>query len=148
MGLPDWALESARSPISREKARPNFPLKFRLNLKLGVGRRIQFRAHTGPEEIEVALKGVAAADRNLKRLETRVTYLYPSSLFAVLNDRVVQLQFFQRRDDVIRAVTFVKDVAQQTEFPIFTRIVNQGRFREHALETALIRKKPNEAAAW
>src|SRR5439155_4495426 len=104
-------------------------------------------ARFSPEEIKVALDRVAAAERDLKRFEARITHLCASTNLAVLNPCVMDLQLPLGSYDIIGAVTFVKEITEDTEFPIITGIVNQGRFWKHAFKAEFIGEQPNQATA-
>src|SRR5439155_6420302 len=147
MGFHDWPPESSRQSGGSEKTRRDLPLEFRLDLDLDVGGRLRFGARFSPEEIKVALDRVAAAERDLKRFEARITHLCASTNLAVLNPCVMDLQLPLGSYDIIGAVTFVKEITEDTEFPIITGIINQGRFWDHAFQTELVSEQPDQATA-
>src|SRR5207249_7325599 len=118
MGLYDWQAESPRQSGGGEKARRNISLEFRRDLKLDERGRVCLGACFSPEEIKVAPDRDAAAKRDLKRLEARVARLYPSLILAVLNDCVMHLQLSLGGYDIIGAVTLVKQISEDTKFPI------------------------------
>src|SRR5438874_9676598 len=132
VGVYDWPFESSRQPGNREKTRRNISLEFRRDLELDERRRVRFGACFGAEEIKVALDRDAASERNIKRLEARIGRLYPSTILAVLNPRVVQLQLALVSYDVIGSVTFVKQILEDAKFSIITGIINQSGFWKDA----------------
>src|SRR6266581_8067080 len=147
MGLYDWQAESSRQPGNSEKARRNISLEFRFDLELHERGRLCLGACFGPKEIKVALDRDAASERNIKRLEARIGRLYPSTILAVLNPRVVHLQLPLGSYDVIGAVTFVKQISEDAKFPIITGIINQSRLWKNAFQTELIGEEPDDTAA-
>ncbi len=99
------------------------------------------------EEIEIAEKRVAAARRDLKRLEPGKADLGSSPVFVVLDDGVMRLQLVHGSYDVIGAKTDVIEFAKKADFPVIGGLVNQSRLREHAFQPQFIGKKPDKAAA-
>src|SRR5882724_5818252 len=147
MGLYDWPTEGSRQSSRREKTERDFSLEFRLDINLDVGGRPRFGARFGAEELKIAPDGTAAAEGDLERLKAGIPYLSSCTVLAVLNDGVVDLQFPLGSYDIISAVTFVKKITKDPEFPIVSRIINQGRFWEDAFQTELISEQPDQAAA-
>src|SRR5438552_1264040 len=147
MGFYDWPTEGSRQSGGSEKTGRDISLEFRLDLDLDVGGGLRLGARFGAEEIKVALNSNAAAESDLKRFETGVTCLNSSAILAVLNPCVVHLQLPLGGDDIIGAVTFVKEITEDTKFPIITGIINQGRFWEDAFQTEFIGEEPNQATA-
>src|SRR5439155_10750003 len=66
---------------------------------------------------------------------------------AILDDRVVNLKLARWRDHVIGAVTFEKEIAGETKFPVVIRIVDKRGFGEDSFESEMIGEKPDQAAA-
>src|SRR6266567_1146107 len=132
---------------SRPKAGGNLSLEFRLDLELHKGCRPRSCARFSPEEIEVAPDGAAAAQCDLKRLEAGVAHLYSGTILAVLNPCVMHLQFPLRSYDIVGTVTFVKKITKYADFPVVSRVINQGRCREDAFGTELVREKPDDTTA-
>src|SRR5438876_6346635 len=147
MGVYDWPFESSRQPGNREKTRRNISLEFRRDLELDERRRVRFSACFGPEEIKVALDGDAASERNIKRLEARIGRLYPSTILAVLNPRVVHLQLPLGSYDVIGAETLVNQISEDAKFPIIIGIINQGGLRKHTFQTEMVCEEPDDTTA-
>src|SRR6266516_1983511 len=147
MGLYDWPPESSRQSGSSEKARRNISLEFRFDLELHERGRLRLGACFGPKEIKVALDRDAASERNIKRLEARIGRLYPSTILAVLNPRVVHLQLPLGSYHVIGAVTFVKQISEDAKFPIITGIINHCRLWKDAFQTQVVGEKPDDTAA-
>src|SRR6266487_5315339 len=110
MGLYDWQAESPRQSGSSENARRNISLEFRRDLELDERGRVRLGACFGPKEIKVPPDSDAAAERDLKRLQARIARLYPSTILAVLNPRVVHLQLPLGGYDIIGAETFVNQI--------------------------------------
>src|SRR5205823_6407236 len=147
MGLYDWQAESPRQSGGGEKTRRNISLEFRLDLELDERGRVRFGACFGAEEIKVALDGDAASERNIKRLEARIGRLYPSTILAVLNPRVVHLQLPLGSYDVIGAETLVNQISEDAKFPIITGIINQSRLWKNAFQTQVVGEKPDDTTA-
>src|SRR6266567_3959429 len=147
VGLYDWPAESPRQPSGGEKTRRDLPLKFRLDLELDEGCRPRSGARFSPEEIKVPLDRTAAAERDLKRLEAGVAHLYSGTILAVLNPCVMHLQLPLGSYDIIGTVTFVKKITKYADFPVVSRVINQGRFWEDAFETEPVREKPDDTTA-
>src|SRR6266576_3955643 len=147
MGLFHRAIENSRQPERGQKTRRDLSLKSRLDLNLDVGSRPRFGARFGAEEIKVALDGTAGAELDVKGLKAGILCQNSYAVLAVLNDGVVDLQFPLGSYDIISAVTFVKEIAKDTKFPIVSQIINQGRFWEDAFQTELVSEQPDQAAA-
>src|SRR6266403_4564587 len=147
MGLFDWPTESSRQSSRREKTERNLSLKSCVDLNLDVGGRPRFGARFGAEEIKVAPYRNAAAELDYKGLKAGILCLNSCFVLAVLNDGVVDLQFPLGSYDIISAETFVKEIAKDTEFPIVSQIIDQGRFWEDAFQTELVSEQPDQAAA-
>src|SRR6266404_3479885 len=147
MGLFHRAIESSRQPERGQKTRRDFSLKSRLDLNLDVGSRPRFGARFGAEEIKVALDGIAAAELDVKGLKAGILCQNSYAVLAVLNPRVMHLQLPLGGYDIISAETFVKEITKDTEFPIVSQIINQGRFWEDAFQTELVSEQPDQAAA-
>src|SRR5438067_4027813 len=148
MGLYDWPPESSRQPGNSEKARRNISLEFRCDLDLHGRRRIRLGGCFGPREIKVAPVGDAACEPDVKRLEARIGGLPATAILAVLDPCVVHLQLPFWRYDIIGAKTFVKQLSEDTKFPIVTGSINQGRSREDAFQTQVVGEQPEQATAW
>src|SRR6266568_8715211 len=146
MGLYDWQAESPRQSGSSAKARRNFSLEFRYDLELDERCRPRSGARFSPEEIKVPLDRAAAAQCNLKRLEAGVAHLYSGTILAVLTPCVMHLPLPLGSYDIVGTVTFVKKIAEYADFPVISRVINQGRFWEDAFETELVREKPDDTA--
>src|SRR5207249_5178425 len=101
----------------------------------------------GPKEIQVASDRDASSELDLKRLEPGVLHLYPSTILAVLNPRVVYLQLSLWSYDVIGAETFVKQISEDAKFPIIPGIINQSRFWKDAFQTQVVGEKPDDTTA-
>src|SRR5439155_5185623 len=144
MGLFYRPLENSRQPERGQKTRRDFPLKSRVDLNLDVGGRPRFGARFGAEEIKVALDGNAAAELDYKGLKAGILCLNSRAVLAVLNPCVMYLQFPLGSYDIIGAETFVIEIAKDTEFPIVSRIINQGRFWEDAFQTELVSEEPDD----
>jgi hypothetical protein len=125
----------------------DFRSEFRFDFELDVRGGARLRACFGTEEIEVPLHRGTSAQRDLEGFEAGITRLGANAVLAVLNDRVVNLQLPLRSDDTIGAITFVIQIAENAEFPVVARIVNQRRLREDTLQPELVSKKPDKAAA-
>src|SRR6266446_3552813 len=147
MGIHDWALESARQSIDRAKARRNFPLEFRFGRESHIRRRIRLRARFGTEEIETAFDRAADVERDVERFEVRIGGLDSDAFLTVLHDRIVDLELRLRRDHVVGAVTFEKEISSDTKFPVVIRIVNQRRLWEDAFQPQMIGEQPDQTAA-
>src|SRR5438034_3339486 len=147
MGVYDWPFESSRQSGGGEKTRRNISLEVRLDLELDERGRVRFGACFGAEEIKVALDGDSASKRNIKRLEARIGRLYPSTILAVLNPRVVHLQLPLGSYDVIGAETLVNQISEDAKFPIITGIINQRRFWKNAFQTQVVIEEPDDTTA-
>src|SRR5207247_10436639 len=108
---------------------------------------LRFGTRFSPKEIEVASNRAAAAERDLKRLEARVTHLCADTVLAVLNPCVVYLQLPFWRYDILGTITFVKQISKDAKFPIITGIINQSRFWEDAFQTQVTGEEPDDATA-
>src|SRR5207244_8544577 len=80
-------------------------------------------------------------------LEARIGRLYPSTILAVLNPRVVHLQLPLGSYDVIGAETLVNQISEDAKFPIITGIINQSRLRKDAFQTELVIEEPDDTTA-
>src|SRR6266404_7981956 len=138
MGIHDRPLESARQSIDCAKARRNCPLDLRLDGKPHIRRGLGLRARFRAEEIEIAFDCAADIESDVERLEVRIGGLYSGAFLTVLDDRVMDLEFSSRRDHVVGAVSFKKEIGAESKFPVLTRIVNQRRFGKHAFEAEVI----------
>src|ERR1700757_4175410 len=138
LGVPHRTVKDSRGPGSGEKARRNFPLEFRLDINLDVGGRPRFRGRFGAEKLKLAPDGTPSAQRDLEGLKAGVPYLSACTVLVVLNNRVVDLQFPFGSYDIISAEAFVKEITEDTEFPIVIRIINQRRFWKDAFQTELV----------
>src|SRR6266496_636367 len=147
MGLYDRQAESSRQPGGSEKARRNLSLEFRCDLELDERGRVCLGACFGAEKVKVALNRDATAEYDLKRLETRIAHLHPSTILAVLNPCVVHLQLPLGSYDIIGTETFVNQISKDAKFPIITRIINEGGFWEHAFETKFVGEEPDDTTA-
>src|SRR6267378_8679209 len=147
MGLFHRPIENSRQPERGQKTRRDFPLEFRLDINLDVRGRPRFGARFGAVEIKVALDGTAAAELDFKGLKAGILCLNSCAVLAVLNDGVVDLQFPLGSYDIISAETFVIEIAKDTEFPIVSRTINQGRFWENAFQTELVSEQPDNTTA-
>src|SRR6266496_3709144 len=147
MGLFHRAIENSRQPERGQKTRRDLSLKSRLDLNLDVGSRPRFGARFGAEEIKVALDGTAAAELDVKGLKAGILCQNSYAVLAILNDGVVDLQFPLGSYDIISAETFVIEIAKDTEFPIVSRTINQGRFWEDAFQTELVSEEPDDTTA-
>src|SRR5437667_260722 len=106
-----------------------------------------FHARFSAEEIEVAPERATDVERDVQRLKVRISRLDSGPVLAVLHDRVVDLEFSRRRDHVVGAIAFVKEIAGETKFPIVIRIVNERRFGKDAFQPQMIGEKPDQTAA-
>jgi len=59
----------------------------------------------------------------------------------------MHLKFPSRRDHIIRAVAFEKEISAEPKFPVVIRIVNERRLRENAFKPEVISEKPNQSSA-
>src|SRR5437764_11540115 len=147
MGIYDWPFESSRQPGNREKTRRNISLELRRDLEFHERRRVCLGGCFSPEEIKVAPDRDAASERDVKRLESRIGHLHPSTILAVLNPCVVYLQLPLGRYDIVGAETFVNQISEDAKFPIITGIINQGRFWKDAFQTQVVGEKPDDTTA-
>src|SRR4030095_844030 len=93
MGLSCWPAKGPRRSGSSQKARRNLPLEFCFRGYSQIRRRISPLGLISAEKIEIALDGGACAHDDFERLKAGVTDLQTSAILAILNQRVVQLQF-------------------------------------------------------
>src|SRR6266487_2356448 len=147
MGIYDWPFESSRQPGNSEKTRRNISLELRRDLEFDERRRVCLGGCFSPEEIKVAPDRDAASERDVKRLESRIGHLHPSTILAVLNPCVVYLQLPLGRYDIVGAETFVKQISEDAKFPIIIGVINQGRFWKNAFETEMVCEEPDDTAA-
>ena len=68
----------------------------------------------------------------------RIGRLHSDPVLAVLDNRIVDLKLPRRRDDIVRAIAFVKEIAGETKFPIVIRIINERRFGKDAFQPQMI----------
>src|SRR5439155_13031170 len=146
MGLYDWAIKSARPAIGRSKARRNFSLEFRYDLKLDERCRPRFDACFSSKDIKVAPDSNAAAERDLKRLEAGVARLYPSTSLAVLNPCVMDLQLSLGGYDIIGAITFVKYISEDAKFRIIVGIINEGRLWDDVFQKQVLAEHQDDTS--
>src|SRR6516225_4185297 len=77
----------------------------------------------------------------------RITYLHASAVLAILEHRVMQIQFvFCVRDDIVSTEACVVKLAGDPKVPIVIRLINQRRLRKNRLEAELVTKEPDDAA--
>ena len=138
--------EVSRPAIGREKAGRDISLESRLDLELDERCRPRFGARFSPKEIKAPLDRAACAGVDFKRLEAGVACLYPNTILAVLNPRVVYLQLSLGSYDVIGAETFVKQISEDAKFPIIPGIINQRRLWKDAFQTQMIVEQPDDTA--
>src|SRR5205814_10283237 len=115
-----WAV-SAQNTVLQACAtgyEPAASLEFRVDAQLDIRRRISFLADVSAEEIEITQKSTTADRGNLEVLDPGIARLQTDPIFVVLHDGVVQLQFVQRRKDVVGPVTFVIQITDDSKLPI------------------------------
>src|SRR5580765_2484774 len=93
MGLSYRAAKGSRRPDGRQKARRNVSLEFRFGCNFDVRRRIGLLRLINTEEIEISFECNACACDELKRVQTGIAHLQTATIFTVLNDSVVDLEF-------------------------------------------------------
>ena len=82
----------------------------------------------------------ACACNNLQRFETGITYLHSGAVLAVLEHRVMQVQFVLCvRDDIVSAKAGVVKLADNPKFPIVIRLINQRRLGKNRLRRGACR---------
>jgi hypothetical protein len=102
----------------------------------------------GAEKVKISLDRGPCACNQLKRFETGISNLHAGAVLAVLNDRIVQVQFVLRvGNDVVSSKGGEIKLAEDPKFPIVVWLINQRRLGKNRLEAELIAEKPDNAAA-
>src|SRR6266478_5468667 len=140
--------KSSRGPGSGKKARGNLPLEFRFSGDSEVGSGIGPLGLMCAEEIKIPFDRDACSGKDLQRFEAGITYLHAGTVLAVLDDRIMQIQFVLCvGDHIVGSKTGVVKFAGDPEIPIVVWLIDQRRSREDALKAQPVAKKPDNAAA-
>src|SRR5215471_5452676 len=100
------------------------------------------------EKIKIAFDSGTCARNQFEVFDAGIANLHANTIFAVLNDRVVQIQLvFGWGDDVVRSKAGEVKLADEPKIPIVIRLINQRRLGENSLQAQLIIDKPDNAAA-
>jgi hypothetical protein len=147
-----WAYLTGRLKIRGDQglaeswAKSSLEFRFCGDSEYGAGLSVRLD-WPGAEESQSFVRSWRRARNDLKGLETRISYLHASSVLAILDDRIVQLQFLLRREDIVSTKARVVKLAEDPEVQSSLGLIDQCRLGKNRLEAELVAEEPDNAAA-